>query len=378
MADLPRRADLFRRGRAAAIAVPDSRVTADVIDTDGSDINLVLNSGAVMGEQIVNRLAVAIQNAYINTARGRGLDRVVIDRLGIPRIAAAPAVLDVQLARPTFTGGAGTVLGGLPGGANTPTRIVNNTGNVYFLTQSAIFGATDLGPVTVRAQAQIAGFANQVGPNQAWTFVDVPFDPTITITNTATAAGAAEEESDEKYKIRARNFLPTIRRGIAAAIQFGLESTPGVASASVVEITNNAGLPACSGQAFVLDALGVSNAGLAARAQNSLLEFRALGIPVSVFSGLVSNQAIAIALTFDTALVEDTVQAAEDVKSAIIAAMNALRPGQTLQRSFILAAARSVRGVEIADSALTVPTGDLIPASNDIAFRTRRELITIT
>lgn len=376
MADLPRRSDIFRRGRAAAIAVPNTRITADAIDTEGSDLNLVLNAGAVMGEQIVNRLANAIQNAYINTATGRGLDRVVVDRLGLPRIEAAPAVVDIQLSRPTFAAGSGTVIGGLPGGSNTPTRISNNRGIVYFLTQTATFGATDLGPITVRAQAQIAGFANQVGANQSWTFVDPPFDPTITIANPVTAAGAGEEETDEKYKIRARNFLPTIRRGIAAAILFGLESTPGVATASVIEVTSAGGLPACLGQAFVLDELGQSNAGLAARAQDRLLEFRALGIPVQVGSGLASFQSIAISLTFDTALVEDTVQAAEDVKSAIIAALNALRPGQTLQRSFILAAARSVLGVEIADTALTVPAGDLLPASNDIAFRTRRDLIT--
>jgi len=41
----------------------------------------------------------------------------------------------------------------------------------------------------------------------------------------------------------------------------------------------------------------------------------------------------------------------------------------------ILAAARSVRGVQIADTALTVPAGDLIPPSIDIAFRTLRERI---
>lgn len=375
MADFPRRDELFRRGRAGVLSIPDTRISADAIDTQGSDVNLVLAAAATMAEQIVQRLAQAVQNSYINTARGRALDRAVFDRLGLPRVPAAPAVVDIQLQRPTAAAGAGTIIGALPGGGANPTRISNNAGIIYILTQSATFGASDLGPITVRAQAEIAGRDQQVGANQAWNFVDPVFDPSITIANPDTAAGAAEEETDERYRARARNFLPTLRRGVLPAILFGLESTPGVETATAIEVIGQDGVPGCSVQAFVLDSLGQSNAALAARALANLLEFRSAGIPVISFPGTVQFTDISIALTFDSALVENTVQAAEDVKSAIIAATNALRPGQTLERSLILAAARSVRGVQIADTALTVPAGDLIPPSIDIAFRTLRERI---
>jgi len=379
LADLPTREELFQRWRAAALAVPGTRISPREIDRDGSDLNLVAAAGSILGEEIVNREAKALAGVFEDTAEGEALDRVVFDRKGLPRKPSAPAVGEVELTRPTFAAGAGTIDGGLSGSLPTPTRIRTNQGITYILTEPAVFGAADLGPITVTVQAELAGLSEEVAEDQAWNFVDVPFDTSIVIANPVEMAGAADEETDATYRSRAKAFFPTIRRGTLGAIEFGLVSTPGIETATVLEtIAPGTGLPACSVQAFILDALGNANETLAARGLLNLLEFRAAGIPVIIVPGTPRFIDIRIILSFDTAVVLDTSQAADDVRSAIITALNNQRPGQNLLRSTIIAAARSVEGVTIEDTDLIEPAGTLIPATPDEAFRTRRELIETT
>ncbi len=380
MADLPSREELFQRFRQAALAVPDTKVSAREFDRPGSDLNLLAASGSLMGEEMIRRMAQAVANSFEDTAESNGLDRVVFDRKGIARKPAAPAVGEVELTRLTATAGAGTIIGGLPGsGPPAPTRIRTNQGIVYFLTENAPFGAAELGPITATIQAELAGIEQEVEDNQAWNFVDVPFDTTITIANPDPTAGAADEENDVRYRGRAKNFFPTVRRGTRAAIQFGLDSTPGVDSAAVIETINPVnGFPACSAQGFILDVLEQANQTLSARAQLRLLEFRPIGIPVILIPGTPQFVDIEfLGSSFDTSIVLDTSAAANDVKTAIIAALNNQRPNQVLLRTTILAAARTVPGFVIEDTNLVEPAGTLLPASADIVFRSKRELIVV-
>lgn len=380
MADLPSREELFRRARSGALGVAGTQVSPREIDREGSDLNLLFAAMSVLGEEEVNRMARALAGVFEDTATGDALDRVVFDRKGLPRLPAAPSVGEVTLTRPTFAAGAGTIDGGLPGSSPAPTRIRTNAGITYILTENAVFGGADLTVTNVSIQAELAGVAQEVSELQAWSFVDVPFDTTITISNPVETAGAADEETDEAYRARAKAFFPTIRRGTLGAIEFGLRSTPGIVSVSVIETTSpGQGFPACSVQAFILDALGQSNETLGFRGLLNLLEFRAAGIPVNVVPGTPQFIDIEFAGTaFDTAVVLDTSQAAADVQSAVIAALNNQQPGQNLLRSTILAAARSVDGFIVEDTDLIEPAATLIPATNDIAFRTLRELILIS
>lgn len=380
MADLPSREELFQRFRDSALAVADTKLSAREFDRPGSDLNLIAAAAAIMGEEMTRRMAQAVANSFEDTAESNGLDRVVFDRKGLPRKPAAPAVGQIELTRPAATAGAGVIVGGLPGsGPPAPTRIRTNQGIVYFLTENAVFGAADLGPITATVQAELAGIEQEVDENQAWNFVDVPFDTTIVIANPAEMAGAADEENDVRYRARAKNFFPTVRRGTIGAVQFGLDSTPGVDSATVIETINPTnGLPACSAQGFILDVLEQANQTLAARAQLVQLEYRPIGIPVVLIPGVPQFVDIEFSgSSFDTSIVLDTSTAANDVKTAIIAALNNQRPNQQLLRSTILAAARSVPGFVIEDTDLVEPAGTLIPASADVVFRTKRELILV-
>ena len=375
MADLPNRTELFRRFRAAAIATPNTRISPREIDRAGSDANLVAAGSSFVGEEIVRRQARALSGIFEDTAQGKALDRIIFDRKGLPRVPASPAVGTIVLERPNAAAGGGTIDGGLPGTIPAPARIQTNTGIVYVLLEPVPFGALDLGPFTVPVQAELAGVASEVEDLQGWSWVSAPFDPTITIANPEATSGASDDETDAQYKARAKAFFPTLRRGTIGAIEFGLRSTPGVASVAVVEATNSDGLPATVVQAYILDSLGRANATFAARAQLNLLQYRAGGIPVVVSAGVVQYVSIRLRLVFDTAIVLDTARAFVDVKAAIIAAMGNLRPGATLERSLIIAAVRTVPGVLFSNDALIEPVGDLIPATSNSALRTLSELI---
>jgi uncharacterized phage protein gp47/JayE len=286
---------------------------------------------------------------------------------------------EVQLTRVTAAAGAGTIEGGLPGsGPPDPTRIRTNQGITYILTQDASFTAVDLGPITVPIQAELAGLASEVDANQTWSFTDVPFDASIVIANPMETAGGADEETDEEYRARAKSFFPTVRRGTLGAIEFGLLSTPGIASVSVKEVLDVSGTPACVVEAFILDELGRANETLAARGLANLLEFRAAGIPVRVIAGVPQFVDIELSLTFDTAIILDTSQAASDVKFAIVSALDNQSPGENLLRSTIISAVRTVPGVIFEDTDLTEPAGTLVPSAESIVFRTKKELITIS
>lgn len=380
MADLPTREEMFRRWRNAALAVPDTRISPREIDRDGSDLNLQAAAASIMGEEMVNRGSKALAGCFEDTATGDQLDRVIFDRKGIPRLPAEVSVGQVSLTRATAAAGAGTIDGGPPGsGPPAPSRIKTNRGIVYILTQPAVFGAADLGPIVVDVQAELAGLDQEVAEDQDWSWVDTPFDPSIEIANPVEMAGAADEETDSEYRARAKQFFPTIRRGTLGAIEFGLLSTPGIASVSVIEVENpESGFPACVVQAFVLDELGRSNETLAARGLQALLEFRAAGIPVIVIPGEPSFVNVDFVGTeFDTSVVLDSSEAENDVKTRIVAALNNQRPGENLLRSTIIAAAKDYVGFVVEDDDLVEPATTLIPSAPSVAFRTKRELITI-
>jgi len=376
MADIPTRAELFARARAAALATPGSKISPKEIDRPGSDANLLFNAIALVGEEIANRAARALAGCFEDTAKGKRLDRVIFDRKSLPRKGAAAATVSLTLARATDDAGAGTIVGGVPGSDPQPSRVRTNRGIVYQLLSDVSFGATSLGPYTVTAQAELAGLDYEVDELQSWSWVDQPFDPTITITNTEAASGAAEVEEDDRYLARSRNFYNTVHRGTQDAIDAGLQAVPGVDVESSEEIIDPSnGYPAGRVRAFVLDRLGRADSTLAARGRLALNSYRALGVPVFVEPSVPEFVEISFSVSFDTRIVQDSVQQANRVKAAVVAALENQRPGQSLLRSTIIAAIKSVPGAVMEDSDLLVPTATLLPTAVGTAFRTKLELV---
>src|SRR3989304_4010123 len=92
MADLPTRSELFRRARAAALAVSGTRISAKEIDRPGSDANLLFAAVSLLGEETVTRPARAGGSCFEDPPPGIGRARVVLDRRPLPRNPAAPGL----------------------------------------------------------------------------------------------------------------------------------------------------------------------------------------------------------------------------------------------------------------------------------------------
>jgi uncharacterized phage protein gp47/JayE len=89
------------------LAAPISQINPAVVDVPGSDVNLLLGSGSVMGEEVVAALAANLQGLFVQTARADRLDRIAFDRYGLTRFPANSATVDLTLSRPA-PGAAGT------------------------------------------------------------------------------------------------------------------------------------------------------------------------------------------------------------------------------------------------------------------------------
>jgi hypothetical protein len=104
----------------------------------------------------------------------------------------------------------------------------------------------------------------------------------------------------------------------------------------------------------------------------ALLEYRAAGIYVDVVGSTPNFVPILYRLRFEAGV--DTTAAFSQIQSATVAAVNNLRPSETLAVSLLFSVARSVPGVIVLDDAVQEPVGDLVPAPNQV-IRTRADLV---
>lgn len=360
--------ELFQVGRRAVVTTPGTKINPAVVDVPGSNINLAVGTSAVLGQEIVKRGADAMRGAFIDSARGAQLDRVVFDRTGLLRFSSTPATWDLLISRP----GAGPA-GTYPAGS----RITAPDGTQYGTNADVVFGGGDLS-MPVAVTALVAGEAGNLPGTTPLSFVDQPFDATLTVAAALdqfgmpeNAAGGTETETDIQLIGRVRGFFPTLRRGILSAIQFGALQVDGVAVATATEVANpSTGFPAAFVQLVIGDRNGASSSTMIQDVIDSLLEYRALGIPVQVIGGQVTNVAVTWKLSFLTGF--DQSLATSRVRAVTVALSQFLPPGPeggTLYRSSLIAGARSVPGVIVPEDGLVAPAGDLVPATPTTMIR---------
>lgn len=366
MADLPSRTDLFQVGRRSLITTPGLRVNPKSVDVEGSDINVLLGAMSLMGEEVVASVAVCMRGLFVETAEGDRLDRVAFDRYQLTRLPAAPATVTLTFRRPNAGFGAFTYTAG--------SRIQTPSGTVFATDLDTVFGAADL-EKTAPATALVAGPEGNVPAETITQFVDQPADASLTSTNEDTggapgaasfipggAAGGVDAETDPEFRARILDFFPTVRRGTIGAIEFGARLVPGVAVARAIEIENVIGgqpIPACLVQLIVSDRNGGFSQAMLQQVRDILIQFRAAGIPVQVTGGVVANQLVQWRIAFVSGFNQQKVQ--DEVRAVTSAAAQFLRPGETLYKSALIAAARTVPGAVIDAASLVLPLGDTIP-----------------
>lgn len=370
--DLPSRADLFAAARRYAKQQPAPKINPAVIDVPGSNLNLLFGGASLMGEMITAAWAKCIRGLFVSTAVGAQLDNVIADRFGITRLPANPASADLKFIRPTSGGGGGTI----PAGSQIQTA----KGSIFSLATDVVFGSTDLVQQSTPARplsaiAQIVGSSQNVEASTLTSFIDQPFDSTITVTNPTGAAGGTDVESDAAFRARALRFFLTLRRGILAAIEYGATTVPGVAVASAFDIVNpgNA-LPAGAVQLVIADSNGNASSTMIQSVADVQLSYRSGGIPVFTTGGSVIFEQVAYQLAFQAGI--DTAAATEAVRATMVAISQFYRPGQPLLEDDVRAAARAVPGVIVKSGSILAPEGDVYTTSNNQIIRVRPQDVT--
>jgi len=367
MADAPTERDLFLAGRQEAILSP-TRFDKAIIDTVGSDINIVFRVASAMGGELSRFLQVAVNELNLSTANGEALDRWVFDRYQLTRKEATAAVATLTLSRtnttPGFTIPAGSVFG-------------TATGINFVTTTDVAFADGQIGPLSVLAIAEQTGVAGDVEPATITQVVSALEDPSVEVTNAEAASGGNERETDDQLRDRARDFFTNARRGTRSAIEFGALDVARVTQATAAEtFEETTGLPGYRVTLNISDSDGQANEALAEEVEESLDEYRALGVPVLVVPAVPQYVNISAAgLLFEAGA--NTSNVIQEATNRLLALVNGIAPGDTLRRADVLSALAGTSQLIVPAGALSEPAGDLVPSTGTV-IRTTRDRISLT
>lgn len=351
--DLPTRLDLQQIGRGHIIDNA-KRIDPKQVDTEGSDINIIVGSTAVVAYQIILQLAYKLAGLFLDSCFGEMLDRYAWDRYQEIRKGASSARTTVQFTRPTFDAGAGTIAVG--------TKISTLTGIEYITITEATFGEFDLAS-SAKVKAVQAGKDSQAGKNTLRRFTEpgLLFDSTITVNNSEAAAGGEPQEDDDTFKTRLRNFFITARRGTLKAIEQGGLQVPGVVSSKAEEVLSGGAEPARIVKLYVADGSGIASTALAYDVRINLDDWRAAGIGVSVVTSIPYIVTIKLKLVFKANVDTDTL--ARSIKGAIETYVNNLPVNGTLTIGGLYSVLEQYKtsGLIISQNMIVEPVADIVP-----------------
>jgi uncharacterized phage protein gp47/JayE len=379
MPDLPSFDDLFRVHRDEILS-RNPNLTATVIETQGTETNLLAGGSAAVGDEVTGQLALVAASLFLDSAAGNELDRLVFDRYGLVRKAAAPAIGQVSFTCSPASAGAFTI--------PTGTLLQTSTGLQFVTTTSVAFPGGSTGPITAPVRSTLAGANQQAAIGTVRNIVSpIPgATPGMAVNNPLATAGAADKETDDSLRARARSFFTTVRRGTLAAIQAAALAVPGVASATAFEIIDVLGRPAKEVQLAIADQftdslVGVSPTPLTYQAQSQALatqvfaaldDVRAAGIFVDVEVAQIVLQGIQLGLRYSAGV--DTDAVALTARATVAAYINSLAPGVTLSITALVSVLRTVPGLVVTGEEIVSPTGDVVPSALQ-AIRTSLALV---
>lgn len=366
MPDLPTRLDLYALGRDYVLQRA-KKIDPVMIDYEGSDANIVVGSTSVMADHVVKHLGYRFNALLLDGASEEDLDRYAYDRYQLFRKGASPAVGKVTISRPTAAAGSGSIPVG--------TKVLSVSNAEYITTTVANFGAADL-TSSANVRAVNAGKASQAAINQLRRFQrpDQLFDNTLTVTNEAPTAHGEDVETDDDFRNRIRQFWKTARRGVLPAIEFGALGVPGVVSAQAIEVLTTGAQPARVVNLYISDSSGVASDVLAQDVAVALLDYRAGGIAVIIWTSLPLLVGIQLILTFRANV--DTVSLTDQIRGAVVEFINSLPVNGPLYVGELYSVLRRFvsDGLIVNQSSIVAPVGDLVPTVGQ-TIRTTTDLV---
>ncbi len=380
MSDFPSFSELFNVARDEILS-RNSNLTIDVIQREGTDANALTGGMASVGDEVIGQLAIVQAGLYYDTAKGQQLDRLVYDRTGLTRKPAAAALGSVVFSLPAPAASSFAIPSG--------TRLATADGRQYVTTINVTFALSATSTPSIAIRSVLAGSSQQAAALAINSIIDQPSDPAaagLTVTNSLATAGAADEEDDDSLRSRATAFFTTVRRGTLAAIEQGALAIPGIVTATAIENTDALGRPAKSVQLIVTDQFTdqlvnlsptpatyqTQSQVLASTVFSGLSDVRAAGINVQVTVAVIALQSVVLALNFTADAAPDTV--AFEARALLVAYVNSLQPGQTMEIAQMIQILRGVVGLVVSGSEIYSPPGNVIPAPLQ-AIRTSLQLV---
>jgi uncharacterized phage protein gp47/JayE len=380
MPDFPTFNDIFRVGRDE-ILLRNAKVSRDAVEREGMDANILVAAAAAVGDQVIGQLASVAAGTFLDSAKGDALDRLVFDRYGLVRKAAAASLGTVQFsttapAPTTFT---------IPVGV----RLQTPDGIQFVTNEAVIFLAATVGPVSCAARSVLAGGSQNVKAGQITSIVTpITSQPTdLVVTNPFATAGGDDAEDDDSLRDRARRFFTTVRRGTLGALEEAALGVAGVRKAAAFEIVDALGRPARLVQLVVADSFTeqfidfttvppryqVQSQLLSTSVFNALADVRPAGTFVQVIVANVILQSFQLALSFNAGA--DVNTAALEARATIVNYVNALVPGASIVFADAIAALVNVPGLASSGNTIISPPGNVVALPTQV-LRTSLGLVT--
>lgn len=370
------RQDFYRLARNRIRITPDTKLLPSAVDATGSTVNVIVNAASAMAEECDSRSAGRFAAVFAATARDDDLDRWVLERTfgRLPRKTASAAAFSVLVSR------TGTASGSVPAG----TEMIAG-GLTWTLDNTILFATGQLGPLPASFTCSTLGSAGNLGPTDLAGFktIGALFDPTLTIAPTSTgdsgyATGGADRERDVDYRARFAQFDAGLDRN-AEFLAAGGKTVPGIVYAEAIEDIDGDGEPVGTATLYCGDVNGRANAALLARVRATLRGFRLAGQRVVLRGTAPDLQTIV--LSFAVREGADIAQVQEQGRAAVVAYVNGLAPGASLQRAGVATALKGVPGVVFLDAypfGVVTPSADVAAASTATIFRTRADLVSFS
>lgn len=359
MATVPTFEDLRDAGVREALSL-DTRLTREIIDEPGSDVNVAFASQASMAEKVGAYAQGEINATRLRTASS--VSEAALEQFGASefggevRRGAESAIVPLVWRRDAG-GGSITILAGTLG---------STAGGVTFETAVDLsFPAGAVGPLTVAAIATTAGAGGNVKADTITQIIGQVPDPTLTVTNEEPASGGLPEQSIEDYEAQLQSAFIRARLGQLGAIEAVAANTPGVVSARAFEVLDSNGVETGRMVAQILGGGGTTNSALAARVRARMRASRCAGVPVSVQA--LNPRTVTIVAT--GLIVEQGLAASEVLQQGargLVALVEGMQVGSTLELSEILGVlSRETPGLRVPKGSLISPADDVIPADGE-------------
>jgi len=323
---------------------------------EGDVFDALLCAGATIGDYALGRGEAKFRATYLDGADGDDLTEEARDR-GVTRDEGAAAIGQVSFARLSAAAGAGTI----PAGTRVATE-PDETGAsaTYTLDADVAFGALALSAVG-QATCTEVGSAGNAEPATITRILDTVFDTSITVSNADRFVGGAERQSDEDLRDETRGFYLTRARGTVDAIVQGAKQVRQVKRVTV-DVSGIGEI-----LVYVADANGNGNDTMTAAVTAELANWAGAADVYSVIAGEIYEQPVQVTLTVRAGV--SIAGLVDRVVKAIVARLRRLRPGETLARSIIAAAALEVDRERITNCTVVVPAADVTPTTANQSIR---------